>query len=1207
MKRFIGILLCLTTFMSAMSSNVYAYNEDDLMIKEVKLVKVVRGYGNNHIIYTVNGREYDSLTTNPALNRDAYAAMSSSDKEALIGVFWNKKNKDRQFGKDGGEMISEFNRATNGMNAIADAYALNVEKNLCAPLYHFYGDAENEPKYWYKKELADLLTIEWGTDAAQILSLYTDTPQGEIFAQKYMTIEAYMRAGSVYYDKLVNIKTQMATYALKGTLLDGFNLVRTTFFAPAASSQLGGIIFDGFNTSVDYLDYMTGFVADKLNMRSQGVVTEFTSKCFNSSKYGVGNALTLINDCKPLAQEYYKQAEYAHAYAVQLRDELLAEAPSVLADIEADKEAKRIEDERAAAQEYFERTRKENNISNSVTEAESDIESYVYINDEPNPLYAAETELERIKARYDEWENDTNQAIDSFAQGFDFDGNDGTGWHYWYDNYSYKTYSDGMYDIDTSDPNNYIGYEVYLDSSLEWEDMEKDITPAKLSKIHSLIPKEQGYYDEVLEKLEAYYTAVDEFVAERQALLVEIAEDAKGLDEEVGTIAEGYISAEKYIMNTRNAPDVLSRIYSISTGLDYDQITSYDQAERVINAKKDSIQERYDTLQKKYNDYKQELEFAFDSYRKMQADYQLAWDKCADILNEMENLADNGFPDYVYTQNSGTSYFFDDDYSDLGGTSNDVLLRKIANARGTSGGVKHFFKTQASVLEEKYNKFYELNTKFDGYYSFVKDYLKQMQQLEQTFVSGEYLADRGIALGNYRPVLELMAESAVIHDEDIDYYSYAPWGDDEAARYDTLVYTNSAFNTYALDTERMMIISAARALMTDFQGASYMHTDCTEKLDAVKANYGNILRSIKNGKSSQVIDEYIFPLQDSYNILLNGSYSKGDVDTDDNGKTLSEEIYGTNGVLTKFDALLNDKNAVNSYIPVTGIEDTTGSSELSLSVGENAELSANVLPLDATYKGIIWKSLTPDVAGVDENGVVTAYASGNAEIIAIAEDYECSPYEKTVAGVNIKNYKYNSDYVLRYSINVDGAEYSDVSYLPSSVYSPEEISACQYSWLNYGTASSPEYFKVSEDGKSITTSYKPAAGSVDTVLLELYDENGEKLAESKYSNIDYDGTPCVLNANATAKAYRAIVTVYYDDDCTEYLGEILNEPLYNGTDHIKGDINFDKAVNDTDAKILLKFISGIEKPTSIQRFVSDVNEDGNIDILDVMAILNKTI
>ena len=71
-----------------------------------------------------------------------------------------------------------------------------------------------------------------------------------------------------------------------------------------------------------------------------------------------------------------------------------------------------------------------------------------------------------------------------------------------------------------------------------------------------------------------------------------------------------------------------------------------------------------------------------------------------------------------------------------------------------------------------------------------------------------------------------------------------------------------------------------------------------------------------------------------------------------------------------------------AYQEVTDL--TLNLTALALTVGESAQLTATVAPEDATDKTVTWTSSDPDVATVDENGVVTAHAAGTAMITAAA-------------------------------------------------------------------------------------------------------------------------------------------------------------------------------------------------------------------------------
>ncbi len=75
---------------------------------------------------------------------------------------------------------------------------------------------------------------------------------------------------------------------------------------------------------------------------------------------------------------------------------------------------------------------------------------------------------------------------------------------------------------------------------------------------------------------------------------------------------------------------------------------------------------------------------------------------------------------------------------------------------------------------------------------------------------------------------------------------------------------------------------------------------------------------------------------------------------------------------------------VTVYQPITSIR--LNKSSAALAAGDTLALTASIYPNDATDPRYSWSSTNPSVAGVNENGVVTALAKGEAEIKAEASD-----------------------------------------------------------------------------------------------------------------------------------------------------------------------------------------------------------------------------
>lgn len=78
------------------------------------------------------------------------------------------------------------------------------------------------------------------------------------------------------------------------------------------------------------------------------------------------------------------------------------------------------------------------------------------------------------------------------------------------------------------------------------------------------------------------------------------------------------------------------------------------------------------------------------------------------------------------------------------------------------------------------------------------------------------------------------------------------------------------------------------------------------------------------------------------------------------------------------------KNTDPVPVPVESV--TLNEPEITLLVGEDFQLTAEVLPENADNKTIVWESSDTAIATVDENGLVTAIAAGNAIVTATVDD-----------------------------------------------------------------------------------------------------------------------------------------------------------------------------------------------------------------------------
>jgi len=96
----------------------------------------------------------------------------------------------------------------------------------------------------------------------------------------------------------------------------------------------------------------------------------------------------------------------------------------------------------------------------------------------------------------------------------------------------------------------------------------------------------------------------------------------------------------------------------------------------------------------------------------------------------------------------------------------------------------------------------------------------------------------------------------------------------------------------------------------------------------------------------------------------------------------------------------NTAEIIKLKTPVTGVKVNKGS--LELKINDNVQLSAEILPENATDKNVVWSSSNKEVATVDENGMVKALAPGKTIILVTTVDGGFTDYcEVTVMDPNV--------------------------------------------------------------------------------------------------------------------------------------------------------------------------------------------------------------
>lgn len=194
----------------------------------------------------------------------------------------------------------------------------------------------------------------------------------------------------------------------------------------------------------------------------------------------------------------------------------------------------------------------------------------------------------------------------------------------------------------------------------------------------------------------------------------------------------------------------------------------------------------------------------------------------------------------------------------------------------------------------------------------------------------------------------------------------------------------------------------------DSPGRTYTYTDNNLESDteynyyvgAVVDGKESVRSSAVSGKTQPIVADSVSLSEQSLEIKKGGT-SEALVatvlpeNTSDKSVTWSSEDTSVatveNGVVTGVGAgtvniVATTKNGKTASCAVTVTDVRLSKSSLSLKIGDEAELTATVLPNTITTQTVRWASDNENVATVDENGKVKAIAAGTAKITVTADN-----------------------------------------------------------------------------------------------------------------------------------------------------------------------------------------------------------------------------
>ena len=272
----------------------------------------------------------------------------------------------------------------------------------------------------------------------------------------------------------------------------------------------------------------------------------------------------------------------------------------------------------------------------------------------------------------------------------------------------------------------------------------------------------------------------------------------------------------------------------------------------------------------------------------------------------------------------------------------------------------------------------------------------------------------------------------------------------------------------------------------------------------------------------------------------------------------------------------------------------------SVTEGETLQLTATVMPEDATEKTVTWESSSEDVATVDQNGLVTAVAAGTATITATTIDGSelSASCEVTVNGVATVNNTLDADALSarcgeekQLAVRMDNE--SSITALQCDIYLPEGVSI------------------ATEDGDYLIDLVPARKATNHTVSTNDLPNGAIRLFITSATSKPFKGNSgdvfilnLVVDGDAESGEYSLDLRniILSDTEAHPYYVPDLNVPV-TIMDYIKGDVNIDGTVNVSDYVATANYILELD-PHPFLFVAADIDENLTINVSDLVGVAN---
>ncbi len=254
-----------------------------------------------------------------------------------------------------------------------------------------------------------------------------------------------------------------------------------------------------------------------------------------------------------------------------------------------------------------------------------------------------------------------------------------------------------------------------------------------------------------------------------------------------------------------------------------------------------------------------------------------------------------------------------------------------------------------------------------------------------------------------------------------------------------------------------------------------------------------VLRGDLNGDGSMNENDFIAIKEHAIekNILQNEYEVSADIDE--------------NNEINLIDVLLFKRIKNENNVAVEGVD--LDNTNYNLLIGEYITLSATVLPENATNKNVLWNSSNPNVASVNEEGVVTALNPGNAIITVTTEDggytanCEINVLERKIQSIEMIEEPIKTEYIQNYEkLDVTGGKIR----LTYNDETTEEIDMTTDMVSGFdNTTLGSKTLTVTYEGK--TTTFEVTIVEKELVRIEIAQQPNKTTYIQNYEELDVTG------------------------------------------------------------------------------------------------------